>query len=260
MLGDPVEVAHVHSLKFLIPGSQISSSSRADSEDCSILFKIEVTQSTQTLFLGSPDTIHNILDVEDKIRLAVASITEGHVRGVSLGDRRQSQMRRPGLDQNHVTCHEACCIGAATCIGLAVENHRPITVTRIAEDLMEENSEPIQMTDVERPEIGVEGVVQKGVVNREVHRRSPLGGGRGRLGPTFARRLGLIDRVWKWSSRAWSRVIRRQVQAVCGVFVVSTPPYAMDRNIGSNEPWMYSIIWPELASDDIFLATSCGCD
>lgn len=88
MLGDPVEVAHVHSLEFLIPRSQVSSNPTADSEWCFILFKIEFAQSTQTLLLSPPDTIDDILDVQDKIRLAVSRITEGHVRGVGLGDRR----------------------------------------------------------------------------------------------------------------------------------------------------------------------------
>lgn len=130
----------------------------------------------------------------------------------------------PGLDQDHVTCHEACCIGAAACIGLAVENHGPVAVAGIAEYLVEKHSKPIQMTNVEWAEVGVEGIVQKGVINREVDRRPTLGSRRGRLGPAFARRLGLIDRVWEGGSRAWSRVIRRQVQPVCGVFIVSTPP------------------------------------
>jgi hypothetical protein len=39
------------------------------------------------LLLGSPDTIHNVLDVQNEVGLAVSSIAEWHVGWVCLGNR-----------------------------------------------------------------------------------------------------------------------------------------------------------------------------
>jgi hypothetical protein len=87
--GDPVEVTHVDSFKLLISAFQSAQgmSCRTKTKGQIILFKVEVTESTQTLLLGLPNTIHDILDVQDKVGLAVSGITEGHVRGVGLRNR-----------------------------------------------------------------------------------------------------------------------------------------------------------------------------
>lgn len=185
-----------------------------------ILFKIKVTESTQTLLLGLPDTIHNILDVQNKIGLAVSGIAEGHVRRVGLRNRGQGQVGRPGLDENHVASHEASGICAASCIGLAVEDNRAIAVGGVSEDLMEKDCKSVQVTNVEGTKVRMEGIIEEGIINSEVDGRSALARRGSGLSPSssLAGRLGLLERIREWGSRGWSRVVRSQVQAICVVF------------------------------------------
>lgn len=79
---------------------------------------------------------------------------------------------------------------------------------------MEEHGEAVQVTDVQRAEVGVERVVEKGIVNREVDGRSPFGSRCSRLGSALARRLGSLKRKREWGPRARGGVVRRQVETV----------------------------------------------
>jgi hypothetical protein len=189
---DPIEITHVDSLEFLISAITVRMEKSKQQEFDNILFKVEVAKATQTLLFGFPHTINDILNVQDEVRLAVPRIAEGHVRRIGLRDRRKGEVGWPGLNQDHVACHNAGSICAATGIGLAVENNRAVAVGRISQDLVEKHSEAVEMADVQRTEVGMECVVEKGVVNSEVDRGSTLGSRCSWLGPALARRLGSV--------------------------------------------------------------------
>jgi hypothetical protein len=123
----------------------------------------------------------------------------------------------PGLDENHVAGHEASGVCAASRIGLTVEDNRAITVGGVSEDLVEKDCESVQVTNVERAEIRMECIVEKGIVNSEVDGRSALGRRGGGLSPSssLAGRLGLLQRIREWSARGRSRIVRSQVEAIC---------------------------------------------
>ena len=212
---NPVEVTHINTFKFLIPISKLAAV-EINVNQRNILFKVKVTQTTKTLLLGLPHSIDYILDVQDKISLAVSSVAERHVWWVSLRNRRKGQMRRPRLNQNHVACNKASSVRTATGICLAVENHRSVAVGRVPEDFVEENCKSVQVTDVKRTKVRVESIVKEGVVDGKVHGRSALASRRGRLLRTrpLAWGLGLVERVREWCARAWGRVIGSQVQPV----------------------------------------------
>lgn len=91
---DPVEVAVLDALIHLI------------------LVQVEVIQVAALLLLGLPNTIYHILDADAVVGLAVASISEGHQRGINLSNWGQGQMRRPVLNQNHVAGQHASSICA----------------------------------------------------------------------------------------------------------------------------------------------------
>lgn len=78
---------------------------------------------------------------------------------------------------------------------------------------MEEHSESIQVADVERAKVCMEGIVEEGIINREVDRASSLAG-RARLGPTFARGLGSVLRERERGPRVGRRAIRREIQTI----------------------------------------------
>lgn len=65
-----------------------------------------------------------------------------------MRDRCQSQVRRPGLDEDHVAGNQAGRIGTASCIRLRVEYHCTVTVLRLPEDLVELDRKTIQVTNV----------------------------------------------------------------------------------------------------------------
>lgn len=121
------------------------------------------------------------------------------------------------MDENHVAGHEASGVCAASRIGLTIEDHRAITVGGVSENLVEKDCESVQVTNVERAEIGMERVVEKGIVNSEVDWRSALGRRGGGLSPSspLTGRLGLLERIREWSARGRSRIVRSQVQAIC---------------------------------------------
>jgi hypothetical protein len=107
------------------------------------------------------------------------------------------------LDENHVAGHKAGGVCAASRIGLTVEDHRAITVGGVSEDLVEKDGESVQVTNVERAEIRMERIVEKGIVNSKVNRRSALGRRGSGLSPSspLAGRLGLLERIREWCSR-----------------------------------------------------------
>jgi hypothetical protein len=121
------------------------------------------------------------------------------------------------LDKNHIAGHEASGVCAASRIGFTVEDNRAVTVGGVSEDLMEKDCESVQVTNVERAEIRMESIVEKGIVNSEVDGRSALGRRGSGLCPssTLAGRLGLFERIREWSARGRSRIIRSQVEAIC---------------------------------------------
>ena len=125
------------------------------------------------------------------------------------------------MDENHVAGHEAGGICAAARIGLAVEDHRTITVGGVAKDLVEKDCESVQVTNVEGAEVCMECIVEKRIINSEVDRRSALGRRGSGLSPSspLAGRLGLLEGIREWCSRRRSRIIRSQVQAICVVIV-----------------------------------------
>lgn len=168
------------------------------------------------MLLCSPDTIHHILDVQNEISLAVSSVTERHVRRVRLRDGCQSQMWRPRLDQNHVACDETRAVGTAPRVCFAVKHHSTIPICRISQNLMEVNCKSVQMSNVERTEVGMEGVVQQGIVDREVH-RTALFGWRRRLRQrgSLGWGSGLFQCVWERRSGIRRKVIRSEIETIC---------------------------------------------
>jgi hypothetical protein len=60
-----------------------------------VLFQAEVLEPAKTFLLGLPDTVDNILDVENVVCLAVAGIAEGHARRVHLRDGSKGEMGWP---------------------------------------------------------------------------------------------------------------------------------------------------------------------
>lgn len=205
---DPIEVTHVDSLELLISGITVRMENSNRPKVDNILFKVEVAKATQTLLLGFPHTVDDILNVQDEVRLAVPRIAEGHVRRIGLRNRRKGEVGWPRLNQDHVACHNASSICAATGISLAVENNRAVAVGRISEDLVEKHSEAVEMADVQRTEVGMECVVEKGIVNGEVDGGSTLGSRCSWLGPALAGRLGSVERERERGPRARGGVIR----------------------------------------------------
>lgn len=82
----------------------------------------------------------------------------------------------------------------------APEYYCALLVGRVAENLMQLDGEAVEVTNVERAEVAVEGVVQQGLVDTEVHGRERLGAtSRGALGARRALRrrrvlLGVRER------------------------------------------------------------------
>jgi hypothetical protein len=79
------------------------------------------------------------------------------------------------LDHHHVACHQASSIGPTPRICSAPEYNCSVVVGWVAEDVMEVNSKPVEMTDVQWTEIGVEGIVEERVIDSEVDWRFVLG-------------------------------------------------------------------------------------
>ena len=125
-----------------------------------ILFKVKLAQSTQRVFFGLPHTIYHVLNVYDEVGLAVSSITEGHVWWIRLGDRRQRQVWRPGLNQNHVASNQACGIRTTPRVCLAVKDNGPVTIGGVSQNLMEMNREAVEVTNVIGTEIRMKSIVE----------------------------------------------------------------------------------------------------
>lgn len=100
------------------------------------------------------------------------------------------------MDQNHVAGNKAGRVGTTACVCLAIKDNWTITVCWVSQDLVEEHSEAVQVTNVERAEIGMECIVKKGVIDREIHWGAALARRRSRLDPSrsLAWRLGCIER------------------------------------------------------------------
>ena len=135
---------------------------------CDLLLEIELLQLAQVLLLGLPNTIDDILNVQNKVGLTVAGISEGHVGWVCLRDRGECQMRWPSLDEHHIARYQAGSIGTTSCICSAPENNRSIIVCWITKDLVELHREPVEMVDVQWAEVVVKGIVQEGIIDGEV--------------------------------------------------------------------------------------------
>lgn len=133
-----------------------------------LLFQIELLQLAQALLLRLPNTVDNVLDVENKVSLAVSGISEGHIRRIGLRDGCESQVRRPGLDEHHVAGNQAGSIRPAPGIRSTPKYNCSVIVGWIAKDLMELNGKSVEVSDVKRAKVVVECVVQKGIVNSEV--------------------------------------------------------------------------------------------
>ena len=135
-----------------------------------VLFQVELLELTQILLFRLPYSIHNVLDVQNEVGLTVSRVAEWHIRRIRLSNGRQRQMRRPGLYQDHVACDQACSIGPAPRVCSAPEYHSSVIVGWIAENLMELHGESVEVTDMQRPEVVVESIVQEGIIDREVDR------------------------------------------------------------------------------------------
>lgn len=67
-------------------------------------------------------------------------------------------------------------------VGVAPENDSSLLVRRIAQNLVQLHSKTVEVADVQRPEIRMEGIVQKGLVDCEVYRWMDLWTGSHRAG------------------------------------------------------------------------------
>ena len=72
-----------------------------------ILLQAKILQAADGFLLRLPNTINDVLDGKNVVRLAVASISEWHARRIHLDERRQRKMRRPVLYEHHVACQHA---------------------------------------------------------------------------------------------------------------------------------------------------------
>lgn len=122
------------------------------------------------------------------------------------------------MDQDHVARNQASSIGPTSSIGLTPEDHRPIVVRRVTQYLMEVDSETVQVADVQRAKIGMEGVIKKRVVNGKIYGGLILGPRRcssslGSPGRPFAWRLWLRG-IREWGVFAWLVGIGCEIQPV----------------------------------------------
>lgn len=103
---------------------------------------------------------------------------------------------------------------------------------------MEVNSEPVEVADVERAKVCVEGVVEEGVVNSEVHRSlAARRRNRSRLllisRGSFAWRLWWWGRVWEWSLGGRGSVVGSEVQAIYNAVSKSSRKSAREQSVRS---------------------------
>lgn len=170
---DPVEVAVLDSLELLVH------------------VEVKAVEVTAALVLGLPHAVHDVLDGDAVVGLAVPRVAEGHQRRVDLCDGREGQVRRPVLDEDHVAGEHAGGIGAGceyrrqpgwgrwtegaererhkeegeneltSRVRLAPEHNQPVLILLGAQDLVELDGKPVQVPDVQRPKVVVEGVIQQ---------------------------------------------------------------------------------------------------
>ena len=81
-------------------------------------------------------------------------------------------MWRPRLNKNHIAGDQTGGIGTTPGILPAVQNDRPVAIRRIPQDFVKVDGKSIQMTNMERTKIRMEGVVEECIVNREIYRSS----------------------------------------------------------------------------------------
>lgn len=96
-------------------------------------------------------------------------------------------------------------------VRIAPEYYTTILVLLVAQDLVQLHGEAVQMANVQRAKVTVEGVVEESLVNGEVHRRVVLGtcGLGGRLGPRLRLGRPLARRALFSGIREWRIGIRR---------------------------------------------------
>jgi hypothetical protein len=80
------------------------------------------------------------------------------------------------LDQDHVASHQTCGVCTASRIGLAPKYDNAIAVRGVSEDFVEVHCESVQVANVQRTKVGVESIVEEGVINGEVYGTLALGG------------------------------------------------------------------------------------
>lgn len=68
-------------------------------------------------------------------------------------------MRRPCLNQDHVAGDQTCCVCAASWVRFTPEDHGLVTVGRVTQYLVEVNGKSVEVSNVQRAKIGMEGIV-----------------------------------------------------------------------------------------------------
>jgi len=118
------------------------------------------------------------------------------------------------LDQNHVASNQACSICTTLRVGLAVEHHRPVTVCRVPENLVEVNRKAIEVTNVVRAKIRMESIIEQAILHCEIDRAASLAAGSAGLGSTLAGRLGLLQRKGEGRSRIRRGIIGGKIETI----------------------------------------------
>jgi len=210
-----------------------------------LLIEAELLEWQQVLFFRFPYTVHYVLDVQYEVRLTVACITKWHVWRIRLRNWCQRKVRRPCLNQHHVARYQACSICSTPWICPAPEYDSSIIVGWIAQDLVEDDGKPVQVTDVQRTEVGMERIVEEGVIDGEVHwgraagircSRSLLCSWRLLMRWSFC-----LGRVWKGSILAGGMSVGCKVQTIyADIALVIVALCVQPRRV----PLMYSMTWP----------------
>lgn len=131
-------------------------------------------------------------------------------------------------------------------VGGAPKDDGTILVLLSTEDVVEANGEAVEVANVQRAKVVVEGIVQEGVVNRKVAgRRATAGGGRSAAFSsslrTLPRRLGRRREEGIGGRRV---DVGGKVQTVWEVSVRPVFSAGKAQKLIKNSPGMYSMTWP----------------
>lgn len=134
-------------------------------------------------------------------------------------------MRGPGLDQDHIARHQTSSVGTAPRISLAVKHHCAVTVGGISQNLVEMHGKTIEVSNVERTEVCMEGIVEQGVINSEIDRPLRRVSSWGLLASrSFTRRLGLRCSIGERRVSIGGGIVGGEVQAICFESGTDSPP------------------------------------